>query len=304
MQDGNKISLEHKKHQLTQRAQQIFAESHGSEHKPLPFSVYSSLEDQHLSNVPIINPLLICVLGGMKQLGISSTEDNVSADKICGDGEFIFLSNTPNIDMRNISQNSGYCALLIEFQYDDFRQFYQHATNTVSYFKGSISDLLSNTLLQFVEWSEYAPSELWCYRRQEILQTLYHSGHQQVCAIAEPPSLTHKVERMVALNMQQNTDREPGSDITSEMVADNLTMSESTLRRKLAAENSHFQAIKDRVRLGFGLHLLQTTELPIGLIAEQTGYQSQSRFTDKFKSLFGLTPSELRKTRWPKHEIT
>ncbi|WP_084683746.1 helix-turn-helix domain-containing protein [Psychromonas hadalis] len=46
-----------------------------------------------------------------------------------------------------------------------------------------------------------------------------------------------------------------------------------------------------------GIHLLQTTHFSIGLISEKCGYQSQSRFTDRFKTLFGLTPSELRKTK-------
>jgi AraC-like DNA-binding protein len=32
-------------------------------------------------------------------------------------------------------------------------------------------------------------------------------------------------------------------------------------------------------------------------VAERCGYQSQSRFTDKFKQFFGVTPTELRKTR-------
>jgi AraC-like DNA-binding protein len=50
-------------------------------------------------------------------------------------------------------------------------------------------------------------------------------------------------------------------------------------------------------KLGLGLHLLQTTLHSIVLIAEKCGYQSQSRFTDRFKGRFGLTPSELRKTK-------
>jgi AraC-like DNA-binding protein len=74
-------------------------------------------------------------------------------------------------------------------------------------------------------------------------------------------------------------------------------MSQSTLRRKLQVEGSSLQAIKDRVKLGYGLHLLQTTMEPVGIIAEKCGYYSQSRFTDRFKQLFGLTPTELRKTR-------
>jgi transcriptional regulator GlxA family with amidase domain len=59
----------------------------------------------------------------------------------------------------------------------------------------------------------------------------------------------------------------------------------------------NLQDIKDRARLSLGLHLLQTTVEPIGIVAEKCGYHSQSRFTERFKTHFGLTPSELRKTK-------
>ena len=69
------------------------------------------------------------------------------------------------------------------------------------------------------------------------------------------------------------------------------------IRRKLKQEGTSIQDIKDQVKLGAGLHLLQTTLEPIGLIAQICGYHSQSRFTDRFKARFGLTPSQLRKTK-------
>ncbi len=74
-------------------------------------------------------------------------------------------------------------------------------------------------------------------------------------------------------------------------------MSESTLRRKLQAEGTIFSDLHIQVRLGFGMHLLQTTSLPVVIISEKCGYQSQSRFTEKFKDRFGLTPLKLRQTQ-------
>ncbi|MFT5997355.1 MAG: AraC-like DNA-binding protein [Glaciecola sp.] len=43
--------------------------------------------------------------------------------------------------------------------------------------------------------------------------------------------------------------------------------------------------------------MLQTPQDSLDMIAEKCGYQFQSRFTDRFKARFGLTPSELRKTK-------
>jgi hypothetical protein len=84
-----------------------------NENRELPFSVYTSIEEQRLLNVPIAKPLLIVVLNGDKELG----KDN---ELICHSGNFIFLSDSPAINMRNIPKDKEYFALLIEFDYQDF----------------------------------------------------------------------------------------------------------------------------------------------------------------------------------------
>lgn len=257
----------------------------------LPFSVYTSVQEQRISNVPIFKPLLICVLAGSKQLVSSGTQQQ---EAVCSAGQFICLSNHSNIGMRNIPKNDGYFALMIEFEYQDFDCFRDNnmladSSNHVPFFEGEITSVLEQTLKQFVEWSCFAPKALWSIRRQELLQTLLVLGYAQVRHFAEPPYLSHKVFNRVSQSI--------GEDTSAETMASELAMSESTLRRKLSAEGTSFQEIKDQVRLGLGLHLVQTTDNSIGSIAEQCGYSSQSRFTDKFKQLFHTTPTNLRKTR-------
>jgi AraC-like DNA-binding protein len=245
----------------------------------LPFSIYSTVREQQLVNVPIIKPLLICVLDGRKRLG----------EIACPAGSFVILSNRPRIDMRNIPGDGEYRAILIEFDYDDFDCLPSRGMRTEPYVLGEICPTLRKTLQQFLEWAAFAPQAMWPIRRREILQLIYHLGHEQVRAIVEPPSLSHKLHSIVSANI--------ATDLSAEALAGQLAMSESTLRRKLTAEGTSMQAIKDCARLSHALHLLQTSRDPIGRVAERCGYQSQSRFTDKFKQHFGLTPRELRKTR-------
>ena len=264
-------------HQLIQTAKQVL-----QAREELPFSVYSSHQEQHLFNVPMIKPMLICVLDGCKKLG---DENQVS----CVAGDFIFLSNSPNVEMRNIPENSQYFALLVEFEYQDFQCFEAQQVKAETSFQGEVDSLLLHTLQQFVEWSAIAPVELWPSRRQELLMLLNHQGYEQVRGIVESPSLSHQLFNLISVDI--------AADLGAEALSSQLAMSESTLRRKLSAEGTNLQAIKDKARLGHGLHMVQTTANPIGLIAEQCGYQSQSRFTDKFKQQFGITPSDLRKTR-------
>lgn len=248
----------------------------------LPFSVYSSVREQRIVNVPIIKPTLICVLDGSKRLGRQGEIE-------CPSGSFIILSNHPSISMRNIPGDGEYLALIVEFEHEDFTCLPPKTSRTVPYVQGELAEAFVKTLQQFVEWSAFAPQAMWTARRREILQLVYHLGHAQVCAVIEAPSLSNKVHGLISADL--------ANDMSVDVLASRLALSESTLRRKLAKEGATLQAIKDRARLGYGLHLVQSTFEPIGRVAERCGYQSQSRFTDKFRQCFGVTPSELRKTR-------
>jgi len=256
----------------------------------LPFSVYSSIKEQHLLNVPVVKPLFIAVLDGDKALG-------KDGQIVCHAGDFIFLSDSPAINMRNIPKEKEYFALLIEFELADFagieteNSVNMHETKEVNdnFTVGEISTELEKCLQQFVEWSLYAPSAMWSLRKKELLQLLCHMGHSEILAMAAPHKLGQKIHTLLS--------KQPSEEVPLTMLCQNLAMSESTLRRKLAAEGTTVQAIKDQVKLGLGLHLLQTTNHAIAFIAEQCGYQSQSRFSSRFKGRFGLTPSDLRKTK-------
>lgn len=251
-------------------------------HTHLPFAVYSSLKEQRIFNVPIIKPVLIVVLDGEKRLG-------KDADVICVAGSFIFLSNNPTLDMRNIPSEREYFALLIEFEQQDFSVFNSRPKTPQKYFVGTVEKNLQTLLQQFIEWSAFAPAELWPIRRAEILQYLDFLGYHPVRAMAGNVSLSQKVHELVRINMAE--------DLSNNELCAHLAMSESTMRRKLQAEGTSVQDIKDQTKLGYGLHLLQTSADSIGSIAELCGYQSQSRFSERFKQRFGLTPSELRKTK-------
>jgi AraC-like DNA-binding protein len=253
-----------------------------TENRALPFAVYSSIKEQHLLNVPIVKPLFIAVLDGDKKLG-------KQGEIVCRAGDFIFLSDNPAINMRNIPKEKEYFALLIEFEYEDFIGIGPNTSSEQSFSLGEISIALEKCLQQFVEWSLFSPQAMWSLRRKEILQLLYHLGYKDILSMAVPHKLGQKIHAILSV--------QPSVDVPLTAICQQVAMSESTLRRKLIAEGTTIQEIKDQVKLGLGLHLLQTTRHSIVYIAEQCGYQSQSRFTSRFKGRFGLTPSALRKTK-------
>lgn len=247
-----------------------------------PFSIYSSIHEQRLLNVPIAKPLLIVVLSGNKELGVDS-------ELRCHAGEFIFLSNSTSVDMRNIPNNKAYFALLIEFDYQDFIGLQINSANNQEHYIGKTCSTLETCLQQFVAFAQWAPEQLWSYRKRELISLLCHLGHDEILTLLANPQLKDKLHDMFI--------KKDNCDLSIQNICQQLAMSESTLRRKLKAESTSVQEIKDRAKLGLALHLLQTTKDSIGIIADKCGYQSQSRFTDRFKKHFGLTPSELRKTK-------
>ncbi len=253
-----------------------------SEDRDLPFSIYSSVHEQQLLNVPIVKPLLVVVISGNKELG-KHHEISCPAD------HFIFLSDSPAINMRNIPNDKAYLALLIEFDYEDFNEIPMSNAPQADYVIGEVTLTLKQCLQQFIECTTWAPEEIQSLRKKEILMLLYQLGHKDIASLLGKPKVSHQLHKLFH---QKSFD-----ELTTEYICQQLAISESTLRRKLKAEGTSVQIIKDQSKLGLGLHLLQTSNSSIGLIAEKCGYHSQSRFTDRFKNHFGLTPSELRKTK-------
>lgn len=79
-----------------------------------------------------------------------------------------------------------------------------------------------------------------------------------------------------------------------ETIANQLSITTRTLRRKLADEGSRFQDIKDTVRRDHAIHLLNQSALPIQSIATQLGYSETAAFIRAFKKWTGQTPKAFR----------
>ncbi|CAH9061788.1 HTH-type transcriptional activator RhaR [Pseudoalteromonas holothuriae] len=262
---------------------QALLEQIKSADRPQPFSVYHSYFEQKLLDVPITKPLLIIILQGSKALG--------HTQQMYCQQQFIFLANSLNIDMRNIPDNDAYHALLIEFEPSDFDVFtgYQSVTKEVSYFSGQVCARFESCLTQFIQSSLWASNDIFTMRKREILWFLKELGFNDVLSIKPHTSLGHKVHEL----LQQS----PQLHMSVSQLCRTLAMSESSLRRKLKFEGTSIQIIKDRTRMAQGLHLLQTKQYTIGHVASLCGFDSQSKFTEKFKKHFGLTPSALLRTK-------
>lgn len=246
--------------------------------------LYRAQKQQNILNAPILKPLLIVILEGEKIIGQHHK-------KTCTAGNFIFFTNIQSMSMRNIPNHSRYAALLIEFEFLDF--YNESTTDQIErpsdYTIGNADDALYKCLLQFIECLDWATKEIIESRRKEIIQLLIAQGYKNLGF-----SSNHKITSRKVIEIIQNTTHHPP---TMECICREIGMSPSTLYRKLQLEGESMQGIKDKILMGKALHLLQTTHYSPEYISTLVGYASYFRFSQKFKSYFGLMPKELKNTQ-------
>ncbi len=71
-------------------------------------------------------------------------------------------------------------------------------------------------------------------------------------------------------------------------------MSARTLHRKLTAEDTSFQQLKDTFRRELAVHYMHREELSIDAIAAVMGFQDNSAFYRSFKKWTGISPGQYR----------
>lgn len=91
-----------------------------------------------------------------------------------------------------------------------------------------------------------------------------------------------------------------GDEIVVADLADQANLSPSQLHREFSrlfgiTPNRYIR----EVRVGVARHLLESSQMPISQIANDSGFYDQSHFSRQFKSSTGLTPGEYRKTFSP-----
>ncbi|NMG01467.1 AraC family transcriptional regulator [Azoarcus taiwanensis] len=84
-----------------------------------------------------------------------------------------------------------------------------------------------------------------------------------------------------------------------EDVARALHISPRTLARRLAAEGTHFQAVKDALRRDVAIARISRTEVPIGTIGADLGFDDPTAFNRAFKQWTGTPPGSYRRTLAP-----
>lgn len=86
---------------------------------------------------------------------------------------------------------------------------------------------------------------------------------------------------------------------TSESIAQQLGISEQTMRRRLAEEGISYQQIKDNLRADLAIKLLSNRSLTITEVGQLLNFSEPRAFTRAFKHWFGQTPRDYRSDAQP-----
>lgn len=131
---------------------------------------------------------------------------------------------------------------------------------------------------------ETLPAEIARHRLAELLLWVGLAGgrFEPSC----PVTLEARIRRIVG--------QDPARDWAAADIAGSFAMSEATMRRKLAAEDTTLSTLLVDARMSLALQLLQSTTQPVSQIALSVGYQTPSQFTARFRQRFGFAPTAIR----------
>ena len=98
--------------------------------------------------------------------------------------------------------------------------------------------------------------------------------------------------------IQQTISRFYKDDINLESIADSLFLSTRQVNRIIKQNfGCTFKEYLTQIRMNSSAELLKNTDLPIGEICQQVGYNSPQAFYTAFQKHFSITPAEYRKNQ-------
>ncbi len=247
---------------------------------------------QPIRRVPVIEPVLVAVLGGHKEVHLAGRTERFSA------GELLVLPATlaPDIVNDPDPRTGLYQALVVAFPRSltvrfqrTFPEACADARPAAVNLRVSARPGLALALVQLVECLTANPPPSAAQAELRRLAVLLAVVEECGCHLPLLPVSDSPVAQLRSL-----IDLAPGHPWSVPDAARRLGLGEATLRRRLGAAGVRFRGLVEEARLAHALGLLQTTRQPIGEISAACGYESPSRFAARFRRRFGLPPSRFR----------
>jgi len=114
--------------------------------------------------------------------------------------------------------------------------------------------------------------------------------------------LPRRTDRAMVTRVREHLQRERPRWPDLPAVADALHMSVSSIQRRLAAEGSSFQQVRNELRRDLAVVRLNTSAAPLAEVAQELGFTDNAAFQRAFKAWTGTAPGAYRSR--PKPQVT
>lgn len=210
-------------------------------------------------------------------LSLPKSDNNVTGDKL-------FNEMLLGMIIRTIYVNSGKANILpkiISFPYKNLpRSIVIYLTDK------KIKIQLGKNEYQLIYPDKILSIELQ-YRDSLIVNTLKSTLDKLLLKTQQEQSLSAQVVDI--FNRAADLSR-----LSLISVAEELAMSQSSLKRKLADEDSSFSFLLARFKQSRSMEMVTSSKLTLSQIADALGYADRTAFERAFKDWFGVTPSQIR----------
>ena len=122
---------------------------------------------------------------------------------------------------------------------------------------------------------------------ESLGEFLSNAIYRLIALSSKPASTTAAIRSLIKMDFAEGLP-------SFEQMAENLHMSESSLRRRLIKEDTSYQNIKDQVRCEIAVEHLRYDKIKINELAGVLGFTEPSSFVRSFRSWTGLTPKAYR----------
>ena len=254
--------------------------------------VQSCYKPQKISKVTFSKPAALLVVSGSKEIELASRRFVAKTGELLivpADTEF-WIAKFPD-PVSGLYQGLGF-----RFDIETVQEFQRsygrglESWNLSSNWHAPVSEAALEWIIQWLDWSSKYPPSLHVQRHRlvELLLLLAQAGLAGNILVSRNPSWRQRIGQMIGVD--------PARAWRCQELCRMLGVSESAMRRHLRVEGTSFRDLLEETRLMSSLVLVQETSFTISRVADAVGYRSQSRFTDRFKERFGLTPTMLRRS--------
>lgn len=257
-------------------------------HQSDGFILYQAVQAR-FQDLVSTDPALVYIFQGTKNAVMMGRRFSVTA------GEFILMPDMQAMHIENIPAEQGpYQALFLPLNRAYFERAYrltdinkpmtEQAQMVLSKPSHQISELYQILAQGGISASPLGGA-LQDLKYQELILLLAEAN------VILPDMHEVSLSDQVKAHLQKSIGAFP---MVHEMAV-KFAMSEASFRRKLASENNSYRHLCQDVSMCYALFLLQTSDQAINQIAMDVGYESASKFAQRFRTRFGVAPGDIRK---------